>query len=132
MDRGAWRATVHGVAESRTQLSNFTFFLSFTFIEYIPSEVSVQFSRQLCPIFETPWTAAHQASLSITKSQAQTPVHRVSDAIQTISSSIVVFSSCLQSFPASESFPRSQFFTSSGHSIGVSALASVRPMNIRD
>ena len=43
----------------------------------------------------------------------------------TISSSVVPFSSYLQSFPASESFPMSQFFTSGGQSIGVSALASV-------
>ena len=50
----------------------------------------------------------------------------------TISSSVIPFSSCLQSFPASESFPRSQFFTSGGQSIGVSPLASVLPMNIQD
>ena len=43
----------------------------------------------------------------------------------TISSSLVAFSSCLQSFPASESFPMNQFFTSGGQSIGVSASASV-------
>ena len=49
-----------------------------------------------------------------------------------ISSSVVPFSSCLQSFPASGSFPMSQFFTSGGQSIGVSALASVLPMNIQD
>ena len=49
----------------------------------------------------------------------------------TISFSLVPFSSCLQSFPASESFPRSQFFTSSGHSIGVSALASVFSTNFQ-
>ena len=49
----------------------------------------------------------------------------------TISSSVVPFSSCLQSFPASGSFPRSQFFTSGGQSIGVSASASVLPMNIQ-
>ena len=50
----------------------------------------------------------------------------------TISSSVVPFSSSLQSFPASGSFPRCQFFSSSGQSIGVSALASVLPMNIQD
>ena len=50
----------------------------------------------------------------------------------TISSSVIPFSSRLQSFPASESFPRSQFFVSGGQSIGVSALASVLPMNIQD
>ena len=43
----------------------------------------------------------------------------------TISSSVVPFSSCLQSFPASGSFPISQFFTSGGQSIRVSALTSV-------
>ena len=50
----------------------------------------------------------------------------------TISSSVVPFSSCLQSFPASGSFPMSQFFTSGGQSIGVSASTSVLPMNIQD
>ena len=50
----------------------------------------------------------------------------------TISSSVVPFSSCLQSFPASLSFPMSQFFTSGGQSIGVSASASVRPVNIQE
>ena len=50
----------------------------------------------------------------------------------TISSSVVPFSSHLQSFPAPGSFPMSQFFTSGGQSIGVSASASVLPMNIRD
>ena len=50
----------------------------------------------------------------------------------TISSSVTPFSSCLQSFPASGSFPRSQFFPSGSQSIGVSALASVLPMNIQD
>ena len=49
-----------------------------------------------------------------------------------ISSSVVSFSSCLQSCPASGSFPLSQFFTSGGQSIGVSTLASVLPMNIQE
>ena len=49
----------------------------------------------------------------------------------TISSSVLPFS-CLQTFPASGSFPIIQFFTSGGHSIGVSASASVLPMNIQD
>ena len=69
----------------------------------------------------------------------QTHVHWVGDAIQpsshyhpTISSSLVPFSSRLQSFPASGSFQMSQLFTSGGQSIGVSASASVLPMNIQD
>ena len=50
----------------------------------------------------------------------------------TISSSVIPFSSCLQSFPPSGSFPLSQFFPSGGQSIGVSASTSVLPMNIQD
>ena len=50
----------------------------------------------------------------------------------TISFSVIPFSSHLQSFPASESFQMSQFFASGGQSIGVSASASVLPMNIQD
>ena len=50
----------------------------------------------------------------------------------TISSSVIPFSSCLQSFKASGSFQRSHFFASGGQSIGVSASASVLPMNIQD
>jgi len=50
----------------------------------------------------------------------------------TILSSVVPFSSCPQSFPASGSFPMSQLFTSGGQSIGVSASTSVPPMNTQD
>ena len=49
----------------------------------------------------------------------------------TNSSSVIPFSSCLQSFPASGSFQMSQFFASGGQSIGASASASVLPMNIK-
>ena len=49
-----------------------------------------------------------------------------------ISSSVIPFSSCLQSFPASRSFPMSQVFASGDQNIGVSASASVLPMNIQD
>ena len=50
----------------------------------------------------------------------------------TISSSVIPFSSCPRSFPASGSFPMSQLFASSGQSIGVSASTSVLPMNTQD
>ena len=50
----------------------------------------------------------------------------------TISSSVIPFSSCLESFPASGSFPMSQFFASSSQSIGASASPSVLPMSIQD
>ena len=62
----------------------------------------------------------------------QTHVHWVDDAIPAISSSVVPFSSRLQSFPASRSFPMSQFFASGGQSIRASASASVLPMNTQD
>ena len=50
----------------------------------------------------------------------------------TISSSVIPFSSCLQSFPASGSFQMSQLFASGGQSTGVSASTSVLPMNTKD
>ena len=62
---------------------------------------------------------------------AQIHVHRVGDAIQS-SHLLVPFSSRLQSFPVSGSFPVSQFFLSGGQSTGASASAPVLPMNIQD
>ena len=59
----------------------------------------------------------------------QTHVHWLGDAI---SSSVIPFSSCPQSFLASGSFPMSQLFTSGGPSIGLSASTSVLPMNTQD
>ena len=59
---------------------------------------------------------------------AQNHAHRVSDAIQPFHP----LSSCLQPFPASGSFPMSQFFTSGSQSIEISASASILPMNIQD
>ena len=50
----------------------------------------------------------------------------------TISSSVIPFPFCLHSFPAAGSFPMNHFFASGGQSIGVSASASVLPMNIQD
>ena len=83
-------------------------------------------------LFATPWTAAHQASLSISKSRSLYKLMSVESMTHpAISSSVICFSSCLQSFPASGSFPMSQFFTSGGQRIGVSASSSVLPMNIQ-
>ena len=56
-------------------------------------------------LFMTPWTTAHQASLSITNSRS---------LLKLISSSVVPFCSCLQSFPPSGSFQKSQLFVSGG------------------
>ena len=82
-------------------------------------------------LFATPWNATHQPSLSsptpeaCSKSCPWSPwCHRTS--------SVVPFSSHLQSIPESGTFPVSQFFASGGQSIGVSTSASVLPMNIQD
>ena len=85
-------------------------------------------------LFATPWTAAYQASLSINNSQRACSNSCPSSrwCHPTISSSVVPFSSCLQSFPALGSFQMSQFFTLGSQSIGVSASTSVLPMNIQD
>jgi len=83
--------------------------------------------------FATSWTAGWPGFpvLYYLLEFVQTHVHWVDDAIQpTILSSVASFSSCPQSFPASESFPMSQLFTSGGQSTGASA--SVLPMNIQD
>ena len=83
-------------------------------------------------LFATPWTAAHQASCP-----SPTPeVYPNSCPLSwwchpTILSSVVPFSSCLESFPASGSFPMSQLFASCGQGIGVSASASGLPVNIQ-
>ena len=82
-------------------------------------------------LFETPWTTARQASLSITNSQRLLKLMSIEWCHPTTSSSVVPFSSCPQSFPASGSFPMSQLFTSGGQSIDTSALAWVLPMNIQ-
>ena len=80
-----------------------------------------------------PWTTARQAPRP-----SPTPgVHPNSCPLSwwchpIISSSVIPFSSCLQSFPASGCFQMRQLFTSGGQSIGVSASASVLPMNTQD
>ena len=117
MDRRAWRATVNGVTQSWTRLSTHRHIL-FEF-----SSVS-----QACPTLCDPMDCSmpgfpvHHQLLEVT----QTHVH------QTISSSVIPFSSCLQSFCASESFQMNQFFASGGQSIRVSVSPSVLPMNVQD
>ena len=84
-------------------------------------------------LFVTPWTATCQASLSITNSWS---LLKLMSIYSVMPSNHLIFChplfSCLQSFPASGSFQMSCFFASGGQSIGVSASASVVPMNIQD
>ena len=94
---------------------------------------SVQFSRSVMSDSAIPWTAACQFPCpSPTPGACSNSWPSSWWCHPIISSSVVLFSSCFQSFPASGSFPMSQFFISGGQSIGVSASASVLPMNIRD
>ena len=98
------------------------------------NKVSGQFSSVqllICiQLFATTCIVAHQASLSITNCQSLPKLMSIESVMP--SNHLIPFSSCLHSFPASGSFPMSQFFTSGGQSIGVSALASVFPKNTQD
>ena len=100
------------------------------------SQPSVQFSsvQSLSRVwlFATPWIAARQASLSITNSRSPLKLVFIKSVMPSSSSSVIRFSSCPQSFPASGSFPMSQLCAWGGQSTGVSASASVLPMNILD
>ena len=119
-----------------TELWNWIFTVYYTQLTIAcGSNHSVQISSVTlsCPTLCSPMDCSkldfpvHHQLLQFT----QTHVHRVSDGIQP-SHPVIPFSSHLQSFPASGSFPMSQFFTSGGQSIRVSALASVLPMTIQD
>ena len=149
VDRQAWLAAPHGVTKSCTWLSNWimnnnilmsqagavsrdslflwTCFSKFTWqlVQFSHSVVSdslwphePQHARPPCP---SPTPGAHPKPCPL--NQWCHP---------TISSSVVPFTFCPQSFPASGSFPMSQLLTSGGQSIGVSASTSVLPMNTQD
>ena len=101
----------------------------------MPSTWSVAVVQSLSRVrlFVTPWTATLQASLSFSITQGLLRSCPLSQwCYPTISPSANPFSSCCQSFPASESFPMRWPFASSGQSIRASASASVLPMNIQD
>ena len=91
-----------------------------------------QFSRSVMSDSLQPWTTARQVSLSSSTPGVYSNSCPSSRWCHPINSSSVIPFSCLQSFPASGSFPVSQFFASGGQSIGVSASVSVLPMNIQD
>ena len=114
VDRGAWWDAVHGVTKSRT--------------------CSVQFSRSVVSNSLQPHEPQHgrPPCTSPTPRVYPNPCPLSRWCHPTISSSIVPFSSCLQSFPASESFQMSQLFVSGGPRTGFSASASVLPMNTQD
>ena len=106
----------------------------------VPVDISVIYISVSGPLFShccysvaKSWTAACQASLSFTISRSLLKLMSIESVMS--SNHLILchpFSSCSQSFPASGSFPMSQFFISGGQSIGPSASASVLPMNIQD
>ena len=101
--------------------------------EVIATEVWIVQPLSCVWLFMPPWTAACQASTSITNSQNLLKLISVESVMHpTISSSVIPFSSCLKSFPASGSFLISQFFTSGGQRIGPLSSASVLSVNIQD
>ena len=103
-----------------------------TVTEVFSGSQSVQLLSRV-QLFVTPWTAACQASMSITNSRSLPKLMSIESMIP--SNHLILchpLSSCPQSFPASGSFPVSQFFSSDGQSIGVSDSTSVLPMNIQD
>ena len=154
MDRGAWQATVHRVAKSQTWLSthkkhsatynkpwqifnekkkiaktkfppSVTWCEQFNWVQFSHSVMSnsLQPHGLQCARLPCPSPTPGSSSKSCPSSQWCHP---------TISSSIIPFSSCFQSFTASESFLTSQFFASGDQSVVDSASASVLPMNIQD
>ena len=115
----------HFLPTSKPPFSCYRILLSFSWFQFSRSVVpdylwphGLQHTRPPCPL---PIPGVYPNSCPL--SQWYHP---------TISSSVVPFSSCLQSFPAPGSFQISQFFTSRGQSIGVSASASVLPINTQD
>ena len=100
-----------------------------------PGQFQLSSVQSLSPVqlFATPWTTTCQASLPITNSRSPPKSMSIESVIPfNISSSVVPFSFCPQSVPASGSFQMSQLFASGGQSTGVSASASILPMNTQD
>ena len=107
MDQGAWQVTVH----------------QFSSVQLL----------SCVQLFPNPWTAASRPPCPSPTPGVYSNSRPLSQWCHpTISSSVLPFSSCPQSLPASGSFQISQFFTSGGQSIGLSASALVLPMNIQD
>ena len=127
-DGGAWWAAVYGVTQSRTRLK----WLSSSIHMYAYTHMYIFVLFRCSVMSDCLW-------LQHTRLPCASPAPRACShscpssrwCHPAISSSVVPFSSCPQSFPASGSFPMSWLFTSGGQSTGASASASVLPVNIQ-
>ena len=116
-----------GRGERLSSLRTFYLFMWLFICNILYKKLVVVQSLSHVWLFVTSWNAARQASLPV--------LHHLPVSWwchPTISSFVIPFSSCLQSFPESGSFLMIQLFASGGQSIGALALASVLPMNIKD
>ena len=135
MDRGAWQATVHGVARVRHHWATKPPIIRESCVVYFQSVPfsSVQFSCSVVSNSLRPHELQHRPPCpSPPPGVHPNPCPLSRWCHPTISSSVVPFSSCLQSFPAPGSFQMSQLFAWGGQSIGVSISSSVLPMNTQD
>ena len=156
MDREAWHAAIHGVAKSRTRLSNWTelnwteliadysvspvssllhWYHSFhIFLWYNPLKYWLLFRLSVLSNSLQPYGLQHTRlpcpSPTLRACSNSCPLSQLCHPA--ILSSVVSFSSCLWSFPASGSLPVIQLFSSGGQSIRALALASVLPLNIQN
>ena len=105
----------------------------YTMIPFIWNILSSVQSLSRVQLFVTPWNAARQASLSITNSQNLLKLMSIESVMP--SNHLILCRPLLfppSIFPSIRCFPINQFFASSGQNIGVSASASILPMNIQD
>ena len=123
----------HRLVQNWERIMSRLYIVSSLYLTYMPVQfTSVQFSCSVMSNSPTPWTAVHQASLSITNSQRLLKIMSIESVMPSNHLILCLFSFCLQPFPASQSFPMNQLFASGDQSIGASASASVLPMNIQD
>ena len=125
--------SIHLFSSTSLPWSLMKIFLSLPAVLWNSAFNSVHFSHSVLSAIVTPWTAVHQAFLSITNSRSLLKLMLFESVIP--SNHLIHCCSLLplpSIFPASGSFPRSQFFTSGGQNIGVFASASVLLMNIQD
>ena len=112
--------------------TNFLFYFKLTQERVVLFQFSSVQSLSRVWLFESPWTSACQATLSITNSWSLVKNMSIELVLQSKHLILIVpFSSCLQSCPTSGSFQMNQFFASRGQSIGASPSAPVLPMNIQ-